>query len=149
MSMHSEGLAGSFHDAIGPVLRVSQFFGLMPVDNVNAKDILDISFRWKSIKTIYSLVFIVAGSFECLMSLKLSMKRGMSLGYASALSFFASSMFGAYCLLNLARKWQRVMKFWFESEKVFLKAPYALRGCSLKRKIRLWAALFGFLALGR
>jgi gustatory receptor len=143
-----EGLRGSFHESIGPVLKVAQFFGLMPVDNVAAKDITRIHFHWTSIKSIYSLVFLITGSIECLLSFKLLLKRGITLGYSSALTFYLMSMIGAVCLFILATKWNRIMKFWFESEKVFLKAPYTLRGWPLKRKIWLWAAAVGLFALG-
>lgn len=145
--MHVEALRGSFHDAIGPVLRVSQFFGLMPVDGVNSNDISNINFRWKSIKSIYALVFLACGSVECLLCLRLAAISGMTLGFSSALSFYATSMFGAFYLLKLASKWQHLMTFWYKCEKVFLKPPYIIRGWSLKQKIRLWAASIGLFSL--
>lgn len=148
MSVHVDALRGSFHEAIGPVLKFSQFFGLIPVDHIDGNDISRINFRWKSIKSIYSLVFIVCGTLEGLLLVKLLCKRGVSLGYASAFGFLFISLTGAYCLFNLATKWHRLMNFWYETEKVFLKAPYKLRGWSMKHKIRLWAAVVGILALG-
>lgn len=145
--MYLEPLKGSFHDAIGPILLVSNFFGMMPVDNVNSKDIADIDFQWKSVKTIYSLTFIICGSIECLLCFRLSMYRGMTLGYMSSLSFYFTSMFGAVYLFNFATNWKRLMKLWYKSEKIFLKAPYTVNGWPLKRKIRVWATTIGFLAL--
>lgn len=140
-------MQGSFHDAIGPVLLLSQFFGIMPVDNINSKDVSKIDFRWKSVKTVYSLVFLIFGSIECLLCLRLLFTHGMTLAGSSSLSFYFISIVGAICLFNLATKWKRLMQFWYKIEKIFLKAPYIVNGWPLKRKIRVWAATIGFLAL--
>lgn len=145
--MHSAELEGSFHDAIGPILMVAQVFGLMPADGVNAKDISNINFRWKSLKTIYSLTFLICGAVECLLCFRLMFKGGVTLGYSSSLSFYFISMMGAFFIFKLATKWKKIMKLWFESEKVFLKFPYAICGMTLKQRIRLWGALIGFLSL--
>lgn len=145
--MYSEPLQGSFHDAIGPVLLVSSFFGLMPVNNVNSNDIADIDFRWKSVKTIYSLTFIICGSIECLLYFRLCMDKGLTLVATSSLSFYVTSVLGAIYIFNFATNWKRLMKLWYKSEKIFLKAPYTVNGWPLKRKIRVWAATIGFLAL--
>lgn len=37
--MHSNEFKGSFFVAIGPILQISQWFGLMPADGVNSKNI--------------------------------------------------------------------------------------------------------------
>lgn len=145
--MHSGELKGSFHDAIWPIFRVAQVFALMPVDGINAKDISSINFRWKSAKTLYSLAFLFCGTIECLLCLRVAIKGGLSLGLSNAFSFYVISMMGAFFIFKLATKWHNLMKLWYESEKVFLKYPYMIRGISLKRRIRFWAALVGFLSL--
>lgn len=147
--MYSESLNGSFHEAIGPILKVAHFFGVLPVDGVNSLKISCINFRWKSVKTIYSLVFILFGIIECLLFFRMVINRGITLSYSSALSFYSTSMLSAICLFNLGTKWKRLMKFWYQSEKVFLTASYTIKGLSLKRKIRLWAATIGFLAFSK
>lgn len=143
MRMHSEATEGSFHDSIGPILRIVQFFGLLPVDNVNSKDISSMNFRWKSMKVMYSCTFLICGLIESILCLRLVVKSGMSLGYSSALSFYFVSLIGACFLFKLAQKWKQLMRIWFESEKVFLKPPYTVHGWPLKRKIRLWAIAIG------
>lgn len=145
--MHSLELKGSFHEAIGPVLRVAQVFGLMPIDGVMSRDISNLNYKWKSLKTAYSLTFLILGTVECLLCARLIFKKGLSLALSSELSFYLISLVGAFFMLKLAMKWQRLMKLWFDSEKVFLKTPYTNSGFSLKQRIRLWAAIIGFLSL--
>jgi gustatory receptor len=145
--MHTAELKGSLHEAIGPVLKVAQVFGLMPIDGVMSKDVENLEFKWKSFKTMYTLVFLVLGTAECLLCCRLIFKKGLTLSLSSELSFYLISMIGAFYILKLATKWKYLMKVWFDSEKVFLKSPYVNLKLSMKRKIRLWAALIGFLSL--
>lgn len=140
-------MQGSFHEAVSPVLRLAQVFGMMSVDGVTSKDISNITFKWNSLKTVYSLVFLVLGTAESIFCICSAFKKGMSLSVMSELGFYATSMLGAFFILRLATKWKYLMKLWFENEKVFLKFPYINSGLSLKRRIRIWAALIGFLAL--
>lgn len=145
--MHSSSMKGSFHEAIGPILLAAQFFGMLPVDGVNSREISRISFRWKSMKTIYSLTFVIFGSVECLLCFHLVSRRGLTLGFCSALTFFTVSVLGAICMFKLAPKWKQLMEGWYECEKVFLKPPYKTLGWSLKRITMLWGVAFGFLVL--
>lgn len=139
-------MKGSFHEAIGPVLFVAQFFGLMPVDGVKSREISSLCFRWKSMKTIYSLTFVIFGSVECLLCLRLLFHRGMTLAYCSSLTFYTISVLGAIYFIKLASKWKHLMKVWYDCEKVFLRAPYKMHGLSLKRTIILWSVAYGFFA---
>lgn len=146
-SMPSELSKDSFHEAIGPVIKVSQFFGMMSVDNVNTKNVSNLAFRWKSLKTIYCLIFLFCGTCECILCIRSVAIRGINLGYSSALAFFCFSMLGAICMLKFAIQWKDLMQVWYETEKVFLKAPYKINKWSLKKKVGLWAGIYGFLTL--
>lgn len=47
---------GSFQEAIGSVLAMAQFFGVMPVLGVKTKTASKLQFKWLAFRTIYSLV---------------------------------------------------------------------------------------------
>lgn len=51
--------SGSFHEAIGSILALAQFFGVMPVVGVKSKSPIDLKFQWKSLRTIYSIVLFI------------------------------------------------------------------------------------------
>lgn len=139
---------GSFYDAIKPILRISQFFGIIPVDNINNNEIFTLKFQWKSIKTIYCLVFLTCASIECILCIRMGFKNGLSLIYVNTLAFYSISTLNAIFIFTLARKWRIIIEFWFEHEKVFLKAPYTVDGWSLKRRIVVWSILIGILMSG-
>lgn len=145
--MYQSATAGSFHDAIRPILRISQFFGILPVDNINSEDISSLQFRWKSINTIYSLIFLICGSIESILCLRMGFRDGISLIYVNKLSFYSISTLNAIFIFLLARKWKYIMDYWYEHEKMFLKSPYATHGWSLKKKAIIWSKAFGMLAL--
>lgn len=47
---------GSFQEAIGSILAMAQFFGVMPVLGVKCKTASKLRFKWLAVRTIYSLV---------------------------------------------------------------------------------------------
>lgn len=127
----------SFQEAFRPVIKLSQYFGVFPIDFVDKNNPKKIVFRWKSLKTIYSLIFIVCCSIECSLSLRLAVTGGsISLSGSSGFTYLFVSGFGAMCLLRLAHKWPKLMEQWEKHEIVFVTDPaYRIEGMSLKKKI--------------
>lgn len=60
----------SFHNSVGYAFVYGQFFGLLPFDGVLAKDENQVEFRWKSLKTIYSVLFLFCGTAESAMGVR-------------------------------------------------------------------------------
>ena len=147
--MQQGDLVGSFYDAIRPIIFVVQFFGILPVNVWSSNQLSRVTFKWKSLKSIYSILLIIFGLIKLIFLLRFTIIHGISLGYVSLLSFYLASLLGSCCFFKLAIKWKQLMKLWFESEKVFLKTPYTVRGQSLKMRLRVWAAGIGFLALSK
>lgn len=54
-SGENRSIAGSFREAIWPLLVVGQCFGVMPVIGVSG-DISEHQFKWKSFRTLFSLL---------------------------------------------------------------------------------------------
>lgn len=132
----------SFHEAFGPVLLVGQFFGLIPCDNVLQSDEKKIQFRWKSPKTIYSLIFLFFGSIECAVGIRRFIRLGFNIHFVESLIFFLSAMIKAMLMFQLGRKWPSIMEKWRNCENVFLQSPYESNGWKLKKKLRFVAFIF-------
>lgn len=49
----------SFFRAMGPILIMSQCFGLMPVNGIRGRDVTYIHFKWLSLKLMYSVIAIL------------------------------------------------------------------------------------------
>lgn len=138
----------SFHQSIGPLLAYGQFFGMLPVDGVLAKDESQVEFRWKSVKTIYSMVFLLLGTIESCLGSRRLLRLGFKINFAEGLLFFISAMVRAYIIFFLARKWKVVIKRWRETEDVFLRHPYRVKGWSLSARVRVIFAVLAALSLG-
>lgn len=145
----SQMKAGSFYDAISAILRTIQYFGLLPVQGLAKKDIFSLKFKWKSFLTFYSIIFIILGLIDTSALFYESFMDSFSLKNTSSLSFYFICLCNATNFFILAQKWPKLMVYWYEHEKVFLQHPYFIQGWSLKRKMRIVAFIFGFLAFGK
>lgn len=137
----------SFHQSVGWALAYGQFFGMLPADGVLAADEEQVEFRWKSIKTIYSMIFLFCGTVESCLGTRRLLRLGFKLNFAEGLLFFISAMVRAVILFRLARKWKGFIKYWRECEDVFLRAPYRVKGWSLRRKINIIFFLLAALSM--
>lgn len=139
----------SFHQSVGPALACGQLFGMLPVDGICAEDESQVEFRWKSIKTIYSMVFLFCGTVESGMGTRRLLRLGFNIGFAEGLLFFVTAMIRAFIIFRLARKWKDIIKEWRKCEDVFLKPPYKVTGRSLSFRIRTMFFVFVALSIGK
>lgn len=139
----------SFHQSVGFALTYGQCFGMLPVDGVLAYDENQVKFRWKSIKTIYSMVFLFCGTVESYLGISRLLRLGFKINFAEGLLFFIAAILRASMLFRLARKWNFFIKRWRECEDPFLKAPYRIKGWSLSRKINILFAILALLSISK
>jgi gustatory receptor len=139
----------SFQEAVGPVLIFGQFFGLLPVEGVSSNDEEKIKFRWKSLKTIYSMIFLFCSTIDCVLVITRLFRLGFNIKLSEDLIFFILAMVRAFVFFNLARKWNDIMRMWKKCESPFLKPPYKVNGWSLKMKINAIFIPLAILTLGR
>lgn len=137
----------SFHRSVGYALAYGQLFGLLPVDGVLASDEKAIKFRWRSVKTIYSMIFIFCGTIESLLGTRRLLRLGFKINFAEGLLFFIAAIMRALILFRLARNWNGFMARWRECEDVFLRPPYRVPGWSLRRQITTLFFILAFLSI--
>ncbi|CAO1403396.1 unnamed protein product, partial [Diamesa serratosioi] len=58
------------------------------------------------------------------------------------LFFFFNSVAQSYIFFFLALKWNKIMRFWYKKEKVFLHEPYKVSGIGMTLKVRLVGCIF-------
>lgn len=137
----------SFHQSVGWALAYGQFFSMLPVDGVLAADEEQVEFRWRSIKTIYSMIFLFCGTVESCLGTRRLLRLGFKINFAEGLLFFISAMMRAVIIFRLARNWKGFIKYWRECEDDFLRAPYRVKGWSLRRKINIIFFLLATLSM--
>lgn len=69
----------SFHEAIGLVLTVAQFFGNLPVIGVLDRDCRNVRFKWKSFRTVYACAYLLVGTFEVSLMVYKGFTKGFNL----------------------------------------------------------------------
>jgi hypothetical protein len=129
----------SFHQAIGPCLVLSQFFGMLPVQGIMDKSENNLKFEWKSVRTFYALLFLLFGGIDSATGIRRFFRLGFNIKFAEALLYFLSAIIRAGFLLKIATKWQEIMMKFHECEKSFLHHPYEKKkGLTLTTRIRVF-----------
>jgi hypothetical protein len=118
------------------------------VQNVLNADVTKLRFSWKSFRVIYTVFFLLLGTFESGLVVRGLFRMGFNIGFAEGLLFFVTSMIRAYIIFAIGIKWKEVMVFWHSCEKDFLKYPYVEEGMKLKTKCRLIFAVMVFQVFG-
>lgn len=119
---------------------------MLPVGKVLCKDENQAEFRWKSWRTIYSLMFLFCGTVESCLGTRRLLRLGFNINFAEGLMFFIMAVVRGFIFFQLARNWKKIMAMWHKSEKVFLHEPYRVEGWSLTRKIRVVFIFMAFFA---
>lgn len=127
----------SFHNSVGPVLVFAQFFGVMPVSGVLAKNEDGVKFKWMSIRTVYSMLFLLFGTIESSLGTRRFLRLGFNVHFSEGLLFFITAMIRAFMFFKLAREWRTIIEYWRKCEEPFLRHPYVVKGWSLTKKIRV------------
>lgn len=139
----------TFHQAVGPCLVYGQFFGMLPVDGVLSENESELEFRWKSLKTIYSMAFLFCGTVESCLGTRRLLRLGFNIRYVEGLVFFILAVVRGFIFFRLARKWTEIMKMWKRCEDVFVRDPYKVEGASLKVKVRVVFTVLVTFAMGK
>lgn len=128
---------GGFDTAIWPIIRLGQFFGLLPVQRLFTSDY---QFKWTSRRAMYSVLMIgilttynillayrtfyestysTIGLFLDLLKLNLSNPQSFLFCcfFAVLLSFYLSNTCGMICFLRLAISFPELMKLWRTTEE--------------------------------
>lgn len=138
----------SFELSPHTALRVSQLFGLFPV-NFEAENPKEIQFCWRSWRAAVSVIFIVCVTFTALTILKVQVQQGpLTASNIAGVIFFSSCAFVAIQFLRVALSLKEFMVLWTQTEAHFTaNAAYTLprKPMTIRRKFK--AVTFGYLLL--
>lgn len=129
------------------MLLFGQLLGMLPVDGILSKSEKDLKFRWRSPKTIYSIIFLFCGTIESSVATRRLLRLGFNIHYAEGFLFYITAMIRAYYIFRLGMKWTLIIQKWRSCEDVFLREPYTIKGWKLSRKIRIVFAILMFFVI--
>lgn len=134
-----------FHNSSAPVFLLAQFFGIMPVSNIMASNLDQLKLNWISFRVLNT---IITGASLGLLSVTcvLHLFIGHFMYWKIIHTLFnVVSLISLIWFIQLAQKWQRIMKTWFKLEQN-LNIP-KMKKIKSKTRIRVVSFLFLFISL--
>ncbi|XP_055373552.1 uncharacterized protein LOC129606930 [Condylostylus longicornis] len=128
--------SGSFYEAMGPVLILTQLFGFMPVGGIYKKNSQDLYFKWSNIRTLHSIFVVLSEIFCASMTYIWVFSRPIQFKSSEPVIFYTLVIIVSIKLIFVAQKWPDLMQHW---ERVETKLPphkTHKQKFSLKRRIR-------------
>lgn len=68
-----------FHKSMAFVLILAQCFGQLPIQGITSPDVQALHFKWKSGRTIYSVLICIGATFVSMVQIIKLLTRGMNL----------------------------------------------------------------------
>ena len=127
---------------------IAQLFGLFPLDHSKNPDA--VQFKWKSLRTIYSLLFLLSSISVAFLVLYKKLEEGsLSPSNIVGFIFFGNCACACFFFLLLSQHWRKIMIFWSKSEQCFSNEKYnnSAKSWSLKKRIKVCLYTMLLLAL--
>ncbi|KAF7988046.1 hypothetical protein HCN44_007540 [Aphidius gifuensis] len=111
----------SFHTAIGPIIKVAQYFGILPISGVMKQSPSIMEFKIKSFRTYWTVSIIVALAI-IFITVIVKIIKTLTIGNSnirevvSALVFFGHALMSLILFLRLSPKWIKLLQKWEKME---------------------------------
>uniref|UniRef100_A0A336M483 Gustatory receptor n=1 Tax=Culicoides sonorensis TaxID=179676 RepID=A0A336M483_CULSO len=114
----------NFHRAIRWTLCIMTILSVFPVNGIMSKSASGLSYSRKSFRFIISLIVVLFGFLELILTIRLAIKLGFDIKSISNIVSWMTSLYAAIALRRLAKSWPRLMQNFSVKEEIFLKYPY-------------------------
>lgn len=132
---------GSFHRAVYPVVTLAQFFGVMPVININSKCPFKLRFTWKSFRYFFALFVTMSCGLEALCTIAWTFSTRVEFGKMVFLVYYVTNFLSFVCFLRLARVWPELMMQFHDVEKKLQQLETVVKWPKMSTRIRKTAAI--------
>ncbi|XP_037906238.1 uncharacterized protein LOC119648542 [Hermetia illucens] len=129
---------GSFHEAVGTVLLIAQFFAIMPVRGVKSKNANGLSFRWCCFPALYTGIVLIFLAFYFILTIYFVFAtNNFELADIDPIIFQGSCLCVCGMFANLARKWPGLMRKWHDIEVQLPDHQSQMHRAALAYKIKM------------
>ncbi|CAG9805826.1 unnamed protein product [Chironomus riparius] len=147
-NLSDEDYEKSFYCAIKPAINVGKIFGLFPI-NINSKQPLDITFKWKNYRTVISIIFILWASMTAIFTFKNQTEAGpLTPSNVVGIIFFTICTLISILFFKKALELRKLLAIWWKVERIFLCEKYDFPEKRWTLKKRLKVCLFVCLIFG-
>lgn len=140
---------GTFHEAVGTILAISQFFGVMPVHGVKSKNPSKLRFSYCSFRFILCVFYVIGLLWITFLDIHWITKTKLEFGKLINLTFDFSSFLSLLCFLDLAMKWPKVMQKWYKTEKFLPQQKYQLDKQKMAYQIKMVSLIILFSSMSK
>ncbi|KAH8298652.1 hypothetical protein KR018_008564 [Drosophila ironensis] len=137
----------TFYRALRPYLRLAQFFGLMPLANLQSRDPQDVKFKVKSFSMALTGIFLFLGGIKTLIKANLLFNVGLNAKNMVSLVFLIVGITNWLNFIGFARSWSQIMLPWSSLDILMLFPPYKQCKRTLRCRINIIGISFACLAL--
>ncbi|XP_061387470.1 gustatory receptor for sugar taste 64e-like [Musca vetustissima] len=109
--------AGSFQEAIRPVLIMAQIFALMPVQGITSNSSEDLRFTWRSVRTWYSFIVTILFGICSGFNIAYAFRGWFNFDSVEGIMFYTSIFLIAIIFFRMAGKWPDLMQQWQQVER--------------------------------
>lgn len=140
---------GSFHEAVGIILAVAQFFGVMPVGGIRNKLPSSLKFRKFSFRFAFCILCIIAIAWIFVLDCIWLFGSKAEFDKIVNAVFDSTNMISLICFLKLATEWPRLMKKWSEVEKFLPELRCQMDKQKMAYEIKMVSIVIASMSLGR
>ncbi|XP_053691092.1 uncharacterized protein LOC128739622 [Sabethes cyaneus] len=102
----------SFNVAMRPVILIFQLMGTFPMCGLLQRDTLALRFKWLSIQTAVSLVFVMTGLLMCYIEYERLERVGVNARNIIGILFYIDTVIIMMLMVNFARRWRSLAIKW-------------------------------------
>jgi Trehalose receptor len=140
---------GTFHEAVGLVLTIAQFFGIMPVSGVRENLPQNVKFRKFSFRFIWSLTLIIGLVTMLVLEALWLFDSQVEFGKIVNLLFDSTNLLSIFCFLELGMKWPKLIVKWNEVEKYLPQLRYQFDKQKMAYEIKMASFAILTMSMGR
>lgn len=129
-------------------IRIGKVFGLFPIE-IDSKNPNEIRFKWRALKTFFSIIFIIGSFLTTCVVLKSQTEKGpLTASNIVGIIFFSSCCTISILFFKISQRLRLFMVHWTETESFFTCVEYQLppKSWTLKKRILVCTILYVFLS---
>lgn len=120
-------------------INVGKFFGLFPI-NINSKQPLEITFKWKNYRTVIAITFILWAATTAICNLKVQTEAGpLTPSNVVGVIFFTICTVISILFFKKATELRKLLAVWWKVERIFLCEKYNFpeQRWTLKKRLKV------------